>query len=100
MPADRECQGDWSASAARNGLEAATIPTERKGPSRRLVAAAAAPGVVLCVADGIVRIGVLVLAGEDLRGPLRRGIDVLIGVAPGEHERRDRQDDRDPHSRP
>ena len=53
---------------------------------------AAAPGVVLCVADGIVRIVVHVVAGEDLGGRLRRGIDRLIGVAAGEgkccdHER-------------
>src|SRR3984957_15351209 len=41
--------------------------------------ATAAPGVVLCVADGIVRIVVHVAAGEDLGGRLRRGIDRLIG---------------------
>jgi hypothetical protein len=55
--------------------------------------AAAAPGVVLCVADGIVRIVVHVVAGEDLGGRLRRGIDRLIGVAAGEEKRRDH--DRD-----
>jgi hypothetical protein len=48
--------------------------------SRLLVAAAAAPGVVLRVADGIVRIGLLVLAGPDLGGRTRRGINALIGV--------------------
>jgi hypothetical protein len=37
------------------------------------LAAAAAPGVVLRVADGIVRIVVHVVAGEDLSGRLRRG---------------------------
>ena len=47
----------------------------------RLLASAAASGVVLRVADGIVRIIVLVMAGEDLGGRLRRGIDRLIGVA-------------------
>jgi hypothetical protein len=66
---------------------------------RRLTAAAAA-GVVLRVAGRIVRIGVHVVAGEDLGGRLRRGIDRLIGVAAGERERRNRQNDRDPHSRP
>jgi hypothetical protein len=64
------------------------------------LAAAATPGVVLCVADGIVRIVVLVVAGEDLGGRLRRGIDRLIGVAAAEHERHNSQNDRDPHSRP
>jgi hypothetical protein len=64
------------------------------------VAAAAAPGVVLRVADRIVRIGVRVAAGEDLGAGLRRGIDLPIGVAAAERERRKRQDDRDPHSHP
>jgi hypothetical protein len=54
---------------------------------RHGLAAAAPPGVVLCVADGIVRIVVHVVAGEDLGGRLRRGIDRLIGVAAGERER-------------
>ena len=49
---------------------------------RHGLAAAAAPGLVLCVADGIVRIVVHVVAGEDLGGRLRRGIDRLIGVQP------------------
>jgi hypothetical protein len=63
----------------------------------RLLAAAAASGVVLCVADGVVRVGVLVMAGEDLGGRLRRGIDRLIGVAAGKRERGDRDDDVKPH---
>src|ERR1700722_12413642 len=53
--------------------------------------ATAAPGVVLCVADGIVRIVVHVAAGEDLGGRLRRGIDRLIGVTAGEDKMRPRQ---------
>ena len=40
---------------------------------RHGLAAAAAPGVVLRVANGIVRIVVHVVAGEDLSGRLRRG---------------------------
>jgi hypothetical protein len=48
-----------------------------------LVAAAAASGVVLRVADGILRIGLLVVAGEDLGGRRRRGTDRLIRVAAG-----------------
>ena len=62
--------------------------------------AGAAPGVVLGVADGIVRIVVHVVAGEDLGGRLRRKIDRLIGVAAGERERRDRKDDAEPLQRP
>src|SRR5271156_6009483 len=64
----------------------------------RLLTAAPAPGLVLRVAGGIVRIGVLVVAGPDLGARLRRGIDPLIGVAAGERERHNRQDDRDSHS--
>jgi hypothetical protein len=63
----------------------------------QLLAAAAASGVVLRVADGIVRISVHVVAGEDLGGRLRRGIDRLIGVAAGKRHRRDRKDDMKPH---
>ena len=63
---------------------------------RHGLAAAAAPGVVLCIADGIVRIVVHVVAGEDLGGRLRRGIDRLIGVAAGERERCGGEDDAEP----
>jgi hypothetical protein len=62
--------------------------------------ATAAPGVVLCVADGIVRIVVHVVAGEDLGGRPRREIDRLIGVAAGKRERRDRKDEAEPLQRP
>ena len=58
--------------------------------------ATAAPGVVLCVADGIVWIVVHVVAGEDLGGRLRRGIDRLIGVAAGEDKRCDHDRDAEP----
>src|SRR5277367_3492561 len=61
--------------------------------------ATAAPGVVLCVADGIVRIVVHVAAGEDLGGRLRRGIDRLIGVTAGEDKRYDHDRDAEPHGR-
>jgi hypothetical protein len=60
---------------------------------------AAAPGVVLCVADGIVRIVVHVVASEDLGGRLRRRIDRLIGVAAGEDKRCDHDRDAEPHGR-
>jgi hypothetical protein len=63
---------------------------------RHGLAAAAAPGVVLCVADGIVRIVVHVVAGEDLGGRLRRGIDRLVGVAAGEREHSGGEDDAEP----
>src|ERR1700679_831124 len=66
------------------------------GHRRHGLAAAAAPGVVLCVADGIVRIVVHVVAGEDLGGRLRRGIDRLIGVAAGKDERGDHERDAEP----
>src|ERR1700722_9428812 len=59
-------------------------------------ATTAAPGVVLCVADGIVRIVVHVVAGEDLGGRLRRGIGRLIGGGAGERERCGREDDAEP----
>ena len=39
------------------------------------------------------------MAGEDLGGRLRRGIDRLIGVAAGKRERRDRENDGKPHGR-
>src|SRR6185437_757648 len=64
-----------------------------------LVAAAAAAGVVLRVADGIVRIGLRVAPGEDLRGRRRGGIDVLIGVAAGKSERREYDDRAEPTRR-
>jgi hypothetical protein len=56
--------------------------------------AAADPGGVLRVAGGIVRIATGIIRAA-VR--LSRGIDRLIGVAAGEHERHNRQDDRDPH---
>jgi hypothetical protein len=44
---------------------------------------AADPGVVLCVADGIVRIGVRKVGpGNDPGGPTRREIDLLIASQP------------------
>src|SRR5271163_1562990 len=61
--------------------------------------ATTSPGVVLCVADGIVRIVVLVVTGEDLGGRPRRGIDGLIGVAAGEDKRCDHGKDAEPHGR-
>ena len=71
-----------------------------RAASTATATATAAPGVVLCVADGIVRIVVHLAAGEDLGGRLRRKIDRLIGVAAGERERRDRKDDAEPLQRP
>jgi hypothetical protein len=65
----------------------------------RRLAAAASPGVVLCVADAILRMGVHVVAGEDLGGRPRRGGDLPIGVAAGEREGRDREDNVEPHGR-
>jgi hypothetical protein len=63
-------------------------PASRAAPASTATAtASAAPRVVLCVADGIVRIVVHVAAGEDLGRRLRRGIDRLIGVTAGERER-------------
>jgi hypothetical protein len=95
----------WTNVPRRGAIRAAasTAPWQAKPPAfcprYRRSTVAAAPGVVLCVADGIVRIVVHVVAGEDLGGRRRR-IDRLIGVAAGERERRNRQDDQDPHSRP
>src|SRR6516164_6413786 len=57
---------------------------------------AADPGVVLCVAGGIVRIAVGVIrAAARLSG----GIDRLIGVAARKRQRRDREDDAEPPKR-
>jgi hypothetical protein len=64
---------------------------------RRLFAATASiPGVVLCVADGIVRI-----AARIIRAAVRlsRGIDRLIGVAAGEEKRCDHDRDAEQHGR-
>jgi hypothetical protein len=87
----------------KGSRKAGAVFTEALGAKRRWSrrsAATTAPGVVLRVAGGIVRIIVHVVAGEDLGGRLRRGIDRLIGVAAGERERHKSQNDRDPHSRP
>jgi hypothetical protein len=61
----------------------------------RLLAADA--DVVLRVAGGIVRIAAGIARAE-VR--LSGGIDRLIGVAAGERERHNSQNDRDPHSHP
>jgi hypothetical protein len=77
------------------------MPSDKgfSAPSRqsRYRLLAADPDVVLRVAGGIVRIAAgIVRAAVRLSG----GIDRLIGVAAGEHERHKSQNDRDPHSRP
>jgi hypothetical protein len=59
----------------------ATVP-ERTAPAS--TATAAVPGVVLGVADGIVRS--VAEAGDDSRGRPRREISLLIGVAAGQHK--------------
>jgi hypothetical protein len=62
--------------------------SERAAPAS--MATAADSGVVLCVAGGIVRIAAgIIRAAVRLSG----GIDRLIGVAAGESERRDHEDD-------
>jgi hypothetical protein len=60
------------------------------------MAAASVPGLVLRIAGGIVRIGVQVVAGEDLGGRARREINPLIGVTAHECERRDCDGDAEP----
>ena len=54
----------------------------------QLMAPSPDPGLVLCVAGGIVRIAV---------GVRSAGIDRLIVVTAGECESRDREDDGEPH---
>jgi hypothetical protein len=98
-----------SLGGQRRDLLPASASQRVDGPARKRVeacahhstatATAAAPGVVLCVADRIVRIVVNVVAGEDLGGRLRRGIDRLIGVAAGEGKRCDHDRDAEPHGR-
>ena len=61
------------------------------------MAAAASPGLVLRITSRVVRIVVRVVAGEDLGGRARRGVDPLIGVATGEDKRRDCEDDGETH---
>jgi hypothetical protein len=58
-------------------------------------AAAAVPGVVLCVANRIVRI--VVRTGKDSGGIPRREINLRIGVAAGEGKRCDHDGDAEPH---
>ena len=75
----------WTVSAGERGNAASTA-----------TAAAAVPGVVLCVADGIVRIAAgIIRAAARLSG----GIDRLIGVAAGEDKRCDHDRDAEPHGR-
>jgi hypothetical protein len=62
------------------------------------MAAASAPGLVLCIAGGIVRIVVRVVASEDLGGWARREINPLIGVTAHKCERRDCDRDAEPWS--
>ena len=86
--------------STRQGRAASAL-NERTAPASTATAtASAAPGVVLCVADGIVRIVVHIVAGEDLGGRPRREINLLIGVAAGQDKRRDHGRDAEPPSRP
>jgi hypothetical protein len=63
----------------------------RRAAAPASTAAAAVPGVVLCVAYGIVRI--VAGAGDPSGGRPRREINVVIGVAAGEDERCDQDCD-------
>jgi hypothetical protein len=87
---DRACRAPSAGVGAWGVGETCLLWTvsvgERAAPAS--TAAAGIPGVVLCVADGIVRI--VVRAGDDSGGRPRREIDPLIGVAAGEEKRRDR----------
>jgi hypothetical protein len=56
------------------------------------------PGLVLCIAGGIIRIVVQVVAGEELGGRARRGINALIGGTAHKRERRDCDRDAEPSS--
>src|SRR4029077_15824060 len=67
----------------------------RAGRAASTATTAAIPGVVLCVADGIVRI--VVRAGDDSGGRPRREIALLIGVAAGEDKRCDHDRDAERH---
>src|SRR3984957_8097395 len=65
-----------------------------RAASTATASAAADPGVVLCVADGIVRIAAgIIRAAVRLSG----GIDRLIGVTAGEEKRCDHDRDAEPH---
>ena len=85
----------WTAPRARPSQ----IETQPLKPAAFVALAAllaADPGVVLCVADGIVRI-----AAGIIRAAVRlsRGINCLIGVTARKCERRDREDDAEPPER-
>ena len=76
----------WSAGARHHQRRM----VEARAHNSTATAAAAIPGVVLCVADGIVRIAAgIIRAAARLSG----GIDRLIGVTAGEEKRCDH--DRD-----
>ena len=67
-----------------------------RAASTATASAAADPGVVLCVADGIIRI-----AAGIIRAAVRlsEGIDRLTGVTAGEEKRCDHDRDAEPHGR-
>ena len=71
-------------------------PARRRARASTATATAAVSGVVLCVADGIVRIAASIIrAAARLSG----GINLLIGVAAGEDKRCDHDRDAEPHGR-
>ena len=81
-------------------IECIGSPASGGRPCRAPLAAAAAPGVVLRVADRVVRVGLDIAAGEDLGGGRRPGVDVLIGAAAGEREGPGGDDDAERYARP
>src|SRR5271166_6083794 len=76
----------------------AETPVGRFWPASRAAPASTAGVEAAClrVFGGIIRIVVGINFAE---GRLFGGIERLIGVAAGERERRDRQDDAEPHER-
>jgi hypothetical protein len=91
-------QWQWGAPFVAAGASQLCATIERiRAPAS--MAAASVPGLVLCIADGIVRIVVRVVAGEDLGGRARREVNPLIGVTAHKCERCDRSRDAEPSVR-
>ena len=83
-------RGAWGNLSSLDGFG------RREGRAASTATAAAISSVVLCVADGIVRIAAgIIRAAVRLSG----GIDRLIGVAAGEDKRCDHDRDAEPHGR-
>jgi hypothetical protein len=89
--ANRGPRKGWSQATVSQGVDGRGVLHHHSTAT-----AAAIPGVVLCVADGIVGLAAgIIRAAVRLSG----GIDRLIGVTAGEEKRCDHDRDAEPHGR-